>query len=244
MDRFEQQRRVPGFGTAGQQRLRQSSVMVVGAGGLGCPVLAYLAAAGVGTLCIADGDVVALSNLNRQILYGEADAGLPKAATAAGKLSASYPDLCLVPYNEYLTTANVTDRLNGMDLVIDGSDNFDTRYLVSDACASLGIPYLFGAVQGDEGQLALLDNRHPGGAGYRGLFPPAAGGSLSADCETGGMIGVLPGIIGLLMAGEAVKFLSGYGTVQTNRLLMYNLQTHSLYAADLDAVVHTTPIHP
>ncbi len=229
--RYQRQVILPQLGIAGQQKLTDAKVLVVGAGGLGCPALLYLAAAGVGTLGIIDHDRVSVSNLHRQVLYNEADIGQWKAETAQQRLLAQNPELTCVAHNERLHTGNVIDLLQPYDLVIDGTDNFDTRYLLNDACVLAGKPLVYGAIARFEGQVAVFNLHLPDGgrsANYRDLFPePPPPGSVP-NCAEAGVIGVLPGIIGTLQATEAIKMITGIGTPLANALHTYNvLDNHS-----------------
>lgn len=221
-ERFQRQLQLTGFDSSSQECLRESRVLVIGAGGLGCPVLMYLAAAGVGRLDVADGDVVEISNLHRQVLFGVNDAGRNKAIVAIGILSARFPELAGKAIPEMVTQTNALALLEGYDLIIDGSDNFQTRYIVNDACALLNKPLLYGAVNGFEGQVALFN---PGmGADrlcYRDLFPSPPPPGVIPDCMTNGILGTVPGLAGVLMAGEAIKFLAGMA-VQIGRLRIFN----------------------
>jgi len=196
---------LPEVGVEGQRRLKASRVLIVGAGGLGSPLALYLAAAGVGTLGLVDFDSVDVTNLQRQILYGGSDVGRPKLEAAAERLHEVNPHVEVVPHGVRLTSENALDLLAGYDLVADGSDNFPTRYLVNDACVLLGKPNVYGSIFRFEGQVAVFWGAH--GPCYRCLFaePPPPG--LVPSCAEGGVLGVLPGVIGALQASEAVKLL-------------------------------------
>jgi len=224
MGRFDRQVVLTGFGKESQERLRNARVAVIGAGGLGCPILQYLAAAGVGYLRIVDGDSIHESNLNRQTLYGYADIGFPKAPTAAEKLQQQYPDLNIEAFNLYLEAGNAADMVRDIDLVIDCSDSIPTRYLLNDACAEKGIPWIMGAVHGHEGMLALW-NHPPAGhppVDYRDLYPEMPGLRQQVDCDGTGVLGVLPGIIGLAQASMAIRLLSGAAPVQQGMVHSYD----------------------
>lgn len=233
MDRFERQHILPGFGKEAQHKLKQAKVLVIGAGGLGCPVLLYLAAAGVGTIGIVDGDVVSLSNLNRQVLFGEGDLGLYKAETAAHFLKAKYHDIKINCIPEFITTQNVNAIFSKYDLIIDGSDNFPTRYLVNDACVLLGKPLVFGAVYQNEGQVSILNGNRENSINYRDIFPDPPTAYEIPNCSETGVLGVLPGIIGTLQAAEAIKFITGYGDTLVDKMLFYNLLSHQSYTMEL-----------
>jgi adenylyltransferase/sulfurtransferase len=234
--RYARQLVLPGFGPQAQQKLAQARVLVVGAGGLGCPLLQYLAAAGVGTIGIADGDVVDASNLHRQILYGDADVGKPKAQTARQKLLAQNPHVQVNTHAEHLTQANALAIIGGYDLVADGSDNFATRYLVNDACVLLGKPLVHGSVYQYEGQLAVFN--HPAGSGpnYRCLYPTPPAADSMPNCAEAGVLGVLPGIIGAMMAQECIKLVTGIGDTLAGRWLVYDglTGTQRTYAVTRD----------
>ncbi|MFN7302750.1 MAG: HesA/MoeB/ThiF family protein [Bacteroidota bacterium] len=224
MNRFARQITLPGFGHASQQRLQAARVAVIGAGGLGCPILQYLAAAGVGFLRVVDGDHIHESNLNRQTLYGYADIGQSKARTAAETLQQQYPDLQTVACPLYLEAGNARELLHNIDLVIDGSDSIPTRYLLNDTCAALGLPWIMGAVHGFEGMLALWNCPEKGepAVHYRDLYPEMPGIEQAVDCEGTGVLGVLPGIIGLAQASEAIRLLSACAPVQQGLVRSYD----------------------
>ncbi|WP_291786058.1 HesA/MoeB/ThiF family protein [Cecembia sp.] len=233
MSRFVRQVILPGFGNEAQQKLKKSKVLIIGAGGLGCPALLYLAAAGIGTIGIIDGDTIAESNLNRQVMYGEAEVGINKAQAAAHHLKSKYHDVNIQCIPEFLTTSNAVSYIQTYDLVIDGSDNFPTRYLVNDICVLLGKPLVFAAIYQNEGQLALF-NTKKGDIHYRDLFPEPPKDSEIPNCNETGVLGVLPGIMGIMQAAEAIKFLTGYGEVLTGKILYYNLLNHQTYTLALE----------
>ena len=232
LDRYARQIILPGVGASGQARLAAARVLVVGAGGLGAPVLLYLAAAGVGALGVVDDDTVALSNLQRQVLYGVNDLGRPKVAAAAERLAALNPDVKLGVFEERLSRGQARERVREYDLVMDGSDSFATRYLVNDACVLEGRPLVYGALSSFEGQLSLL--HHAGGPCYRCLFPqPPAPGSVP-NCAEAGVLGALPGVLGSLMALEALKLLLGLGAPLSGVLLHFDgleAETHRVQVA-------------
>ena len=209
---------LPEIGVQGQQRLKAARVLLVGAGGLGSPVALYLAAAGVGAIGIVDDDVVDATNLQRQILHGTSDIGRSKLESATARIGDVNPHVVVEPHSVRLTSANALDIVGRYDLVVDGTDNFPTRYLVNDACVLLGKPYVYGAVLRWEGQVALF--AAPGGPCYRCLFrePPPPG--LVPSCAEGGVLGVLPGIVGSIQAVEAIKWILGAGESLSGRLLI------------------------
>lgn len=218
-ERYARHVAIPEVGVAGQERLKASSALLVGAGGLGCPGALYLAAAGVGRLGVLDFDVVDRSNLQRQVLYGESDLGTPKAEAAARRLADLNPDIEVVGLDARLVAANVEDLVGGWDVVLDGADNFAARYLVSDASARLGVPNVHGSVHRFEGQVSVF---HPGAGGpcYRCLFPEPPPPGSTPSCAEAGVLGVLPGLVGTLQAVEAVKLLLGIGDPLVGRLLV------------------------
>ena len=220
--RYRRHVQLPEIGAAGQKRLLEARVLVVGAGGLGCPVLQYLAAAGVGTLGIVDSDRVELSNLQRQILFGDADVGQLKAEAAACAVQRQNPEIQCEVHATRLTLANVRELVGAYELVVDGSDNFATRYLLNDACVSLGRPLVSGAIYKFEGQVSVFNYR--GGPSYRCLFPrPPASTAEAPNCEATGVLGVLPGLIGCAQATEALKvLLGGLGQVLSGRLWVFD----------------------
>ncbi|MCU1440228.1 MAG: molybdopterin biosynthesis protein MoeB [Rhodoglobus sp.] len=221
--RYSRQVALPGFGDASQQRLRSARVLVIGAGGLGSTVIPSLAGAGVGQLGIVDDDRVELSNLHRQHIHGTADVGSSKARSAAESVAALTPDTEVTVIEERLTASNALDLFAGYDLVVDGSDNFPTRYLANDAAAISGIPVVWGAVSqyGGQAGVAWADR----GPQYRDLFPvpPAAGSVLS--CEAGGVLPTTVGVIGSLMATEAIKIITGVGTPLIGRVTIFDALT-------------------
>ncbi|PWJ56209.1 adenylyltransferase and sulfurtransferase [Quadrisphaera granulorum] len=213
---------LPSIGDLGQRRLRAARVGVVGAGGLGSPVLAYLAAAGVGELVLVDDDAVEASNLQRQVLHGAADVGRPKVDSAADALARQAPWTRVIRAPERLTSDNAARLLAGCHLVIDGADNFATRYAVADACEQLGVPEVFGSLLQHDAQVAVLWSTAAGGPGpgYRDLFPdPPPAGSV-ASCAEAGVLGALCGAVGSVMAVEAVKLLVGAGEPLLGRVLV------------------------
>lgn len=219
LERYSRQILLEGVGLDGQAKLLQSRVLVVGAGGLGSPAALYLAAAGVGAIGLVDGDVVDRSNLQRQVLHGWADVGRPKTRSAAETLRALNPDVRVIEHPEVLTSENAMDVLRGYDLVVNGSDNFPTRYLVNDACVFLGKPLVDASILKWEGQLTVF---LPGRGCYRCLYPsPPPPGSVPS-CAEGGILGAVAGIMGTLQAAEAIKVLLGAGEPMANRVLLFD----------------------
>lgn len=212
---------IPEVGIAGQQRLLQSRVLMLGAGGLGSPAAMYLAAAGVGTLGIVDDDVVELSNLQRQLLHGQDRLGTPKAESAARTIANLNPDVTVEPYEFRLTSDNIMDVLDrGWDVILDGTDNLPTRYLLNDAAVMRNTPVVHGSIYRFEGQVTVFDPFK--GPCYRCLYPTPPPPELTPSCAEGGVLGVLPGIIGSLQAVETIKLLLGIGRPLAGRLLMYD----------------------
>jgi len=218
--RYSRHLLLPEVGVAGQKRLRDAKVLLVGAGGLGAPTSLYLAAAGVGEIGLVEFDQVELSNLQRQVLYTTHDVGRPKIEAAAARLTALNPDVRVTPHPGRLTAANALDVLRGYDLVIDGTDNFPTRYLVNDAAVLLGIPNVYGSIYRFEGQVSVFDATR--GPCYRCLYAEPPPPDQVPSCAEGGVLGVLPGLIGVLQATEAVKLITGIGEPLIGRLLLYD----------------------
>ncbi len=219
MARYSRQIILEEIGLAGQRRLLESRVLVVGAGGLGCPSALYLVAAGVGTLGIVDGDRVELNNLHRQILHTTQSVGTPKTQSAGWTLGALNPDVTVLPFQTTLTSENALDIIRDFDLVVNGSDNFPTRYLVNDACVFLGKPLVDASILKWEGQATTF---LPGQGCYRCLFPTPPPPGVVPSCAEGGILGALAGFMGTLQATEAVKVLLGQGRTLANRLFIFD----------------------
>jgi sulfur-carrier protein adenylyltransferase/sulfurtransferase len=226
------------FGEEGQRRMSQAKVLVIGAGGLGCPVLQYITGAGIGTIGIVDGDEVELSNLHRQPLFTTDDIGSPKAIAAATHLKNLNPEIEIITYADRLDTGNALEILSKFDIIVDGTDNFPTRYLINDACVLLRKPLVYGAVSQFEGQVAVFNASMPGNewsSNYRDLFPePPAKGEVQ-NCEEAGVLGILPGIIGIMQATEVIKLITGLGTPLINRLLTYDAFNNTSFEVELEA---------
>lgn len=224
LERYSRHLRLPQVGLEGQRRLARSTVLMVGAGGLGSPAAFYLAAAGVGCLRLVDDDLVDRSNLQRQILHCEASIGEPKVDSAARTLSALNPRTRIERVHARVGADNVDALLDGADVVLDGADNFPTRYLLSDACVKLGKPLVYGAVHRFEGQVSVFDAGRRRGVSpcYRCLFPLPPAAEDAPNCAEAGVLGVLPGVIGLLQATETLKLLLGIGAPLDGRLLNFD----------------------
>ena len=229
LNRYNRQLILPELGIEGQEKLKAAKVLVIGAGGLGCPVLQYLAAAGVGEIGIVDDDVVELSNMHRQILFHTADIGRLKAEVAGEKIQLLNPHIIATTYPERFNASCATTICQNYDLVIDCSDNFSTRYLVNDTCVALGKTLVFGSILRFEGQVAVLN--HKGGANYRDLYPEPPSASL--NCTEGGVIGTLPGIIGLYMANEAIKLICEIGESLAGKLMTVDLLSNTSYVFNI-----------
>lgn len=218
--RYARQVRLPEFGATGQRKLAEARMLIVGAGGLGSPAALYLAAAGVGTLGLVDFDLVDVTNLHRQIMHGTPDVGRAKLASAADRLRAINPHVQLELHDEACDASNVRRLVESYDMVIDGTDNFPTRYLINDACVMTGTPNVYGSIFRFEGQVAVF--AAPGGPCYRCLHPEPPPPGLIPNCAEAGVLGVLPGVIGTMQATEAIKLATGIGEPLIGRLLLYD----------------------
>ena len=207
-------------GMEGQQKLKAAKVLCIGAGGLGSPVAMYLAAAGVGTIGIVDFDTVDVSNLQRQILHGTSDVGRPKLASAKDTLLELNPHVNVITHKVALSSANALELFKGYDVVVDGTDNFPTRYLVNDACVLLGIPNAYGSIFRFEGQASVFGTKD--GPCYRCLYPEPPPPGLVPSCAEAGVLGILPGLIGTIQATEAVKIILGVGQTLAGRFMIYD----------------------
>lgn len=216
---------IPDFGLEAQKKLKAAKVLVVGSGGLGSPVLLYLAAAGIGTIGIVDFDVVDDSNLQRQVLFGVNEIGKPKVEAAKQRLEALNPHIQFILYNTQLTSQNALDIIKDYDLVADGTDNFPTRYLVNDACVLLGKPNIYASIFQFEGQVSVFNYQYANGdigPNYRDLYPTPPPPGLVPSCAEGGVLGVLPGIIGSLQALEVIKVITGVGEPLAGRFYIFD----------------------
>ncbi|MFI5149394.1 MAG: molybdopterin-synthase adenylyltransferase MoeB [Bacteroidia bacterium] len=222
---------LPEIGELGQHKFKTARILMIGAGGLGCPALQYLAGAGIGHISILDGDKVDASNLQRQILYDTYDIGKSKADCAAARLRKMNPFIEIISLPFHLDRINALNLIGDYDLILDGSDNFETRYLVNDACLVKGKPFISGSVYRFEGQLSVFN--YMGGPTYRCLYPEP---NDIGNCEETGVLGTLPGTIGCLMATEALKIISGSGKVLSGTILVYDAMHHSFSSFQFSAV--------
>jgi len=225
LDRYARHIMLREIGGVGQKKLKNARVLVIGAGGLGSPVLLYLAAAGVGTIGVVDDDVVDNSNLQRQVIHRDADIGVPKVFSAEAAMQAQNPYCIVRPYQRRLEEANAADLFADYDLVLDGTDNFETRYLVNRTCVALGKPLIAGALTQWEGQISTYDPAN-GAPCYQCIFPKAPAAGLAPSCAEAGVVGPLPGVIGAMMALEVIKEITGAGDGLRGQMLIYD----ALYA--------------
>lgn len=217
--RYNRQMMLPEIGDEGQEKLKKAKVLVIGAGGLGCPILQYIATAGIGTIGIVDFDKIEIHNLHRQILYTQNQVGKSKAITAKETLEEMNPLISIVVFEEKLTSENAKQLIEQFDIVVDGSDNFATRYLVNDTCVALGKALVYGSILKFEGQLAVFN--YKGSKNLRDLFPEPPNPKDVPNCSLNGVLGTLPGIIGTMMAHETLKLIMDLPTLQ-NELVLFN----------------------
>jgi len=238
--RYNRQILLKNFGEAGQQKLQDAKVLVVGAGGLGCPILQYLAAAGIGNIGVLDGDKIDLSNLQRQVLFTTNDIGKQKATVAAERIRAMNPTILVNEYCQFLSTENALDLFKNYDIIVDGTDNFATRYMVNDACVLLNKPLVFGAVYQFEGQVAIFNVPDANGVkiNYRHLFPVPPSKEEAPDCATAGVLGTLPGNIGVMQASETIKLIANIGKPLINKMVSYNALTNESFTTDVSAAAN------
>ena len=220
--RYDRQMILPEIGEDGQQKLKQAKVLIVGVGGLGSPIALYLTGAGVGCIGLVDDDVVSISNLQRQVLYSEKELGKPKAICAAERLSALNSEITIRTYPIRLTEENAQEIISQYDIVVDGCDNFSTRYLINDICVKWGKVYVYGAIRAFEGQVSVFN--YQGGPDYRHFFPDETE-MLSMPHPPKGVLGVTPGIIGCAEAAEVLKIIGEYGKVLSGKLWTINIKT-------------------
>lgn len=234
------------IGAAGQLKLKASKVLVIGAGGLGCPVVQYLVAAGVGTLGIVDNDQVSFNNLQRQVLYDENDIGKYKVDIAAQKLSSQNSAVCIEKYPIRLLPTNVTTYLAPYDYIVDCTDNFETRYLINDACVLLGKPWIYGSIHRFQGQVSVFNQDHGDRRGptLRCLYPVFPENATQFDCSTIGVLGVLPGLIGTMQATEVLKLILGIGETLSGRLLQLDALTMQIIQLEISRNNSTAQLGP
>ena len=223
--RYNRQMILPEIGLKGQEKISSAKVLVIGAGGLGCPALLYLSAAGVGTIGIIDFDKVELHNLHRQILYSTEDVGKSKAITAAEKLKKQNPHTNILVFDEMLSETNAEKIISHFDIVVDGSDNFLTRYLVNDTCVKLNLPLVYGSILKFEGQIAVFN--YKGGKNLRDLFPEPPNAEDVPNCDENGVLGTLPGIIATMMVQETLKIILEMEVLR-NQLLIFDTKNWTL----------------
>jgi len=242
-ERYTRQINLPEIGVEGQKKLKESSIVVIGAGGLGSPALLYLAAAGIGNITIVDGDVVEASNLHRQILYNESDIGTKKSETAAKKLIDLNSQINVNVISEFLNEENAEEIIANHDILIDGSDNIPTRYILDDVCRKKRIPWIHASIHRFEGQIACFNIS--GSAGYRDLFPDPSAAENVPNCAEAGVLGVLPGIIGTIQATQALKLCLGIGEDLANKVLIIDTKSMSFrtmnFGEKIEKIVYEKP---
>lgn len=241
LERYDRQTILAGFGIAAQKKLHQAKVLIVGAGGLGVPVLTYLNAMGVGRLGIVDNDVVSLSNLHRQVLFSEEEVGQSKVIAAIEKLKGQNSETVFTAHKTFLTNENALRIISDYDVIVDASDNFPTRYLINDACVILKKPFVYGAVHGFEGQVSVFN--HNGGPTYRCLFPNMPKSDEVPDCNENGILGILPGIIGNFQALETVKLLTAIGEVLSGKLLLFDALSNAFQKISFSVKPENLKLH-
>lgn len=232
--RYQRQVILKGFGINGQQKLAKARILVVGAGGLGIPALQYLNAMGVGTIGVVEQDIIDISNLQRQVIYGESDVGRSKLSVCLDKLEAQNSNTVFIGHDTFLVKDNALKIIADYDLVIDATDNFPTRYLINDSCIILKKPFIYGALHGYEAQISVFN--YKGGPTYRCLFPQMPADHEIPNCNENGVLGVLPGIVGNLQALEAIKVISGVGEVLSGKLLIFDGLNSNFVKIDLPLV--------
>jgi len=238
-ERYQRQLILEGFGLEAQEKLSNAKVLIIGAGGLGCPILQYLVAAGVGNIGICDDDTITLSNLNRQVLYGQDDIGKYKVEVAVAKMIALNNQIQIKAFNERWSQSLSVEYFPEYDIIVDATDNFATRYLINDACVLFNKPLVFGAVSKYEGQIAIFNVANDGvSTNYRDLFPDPPKNNEVQSCSEAGVLGVLPGMIGVMQAAEVIKLITGIGKPLINQLQIYNALNQSMYTTQLFSNQH------
>lgn len=232
ISRYSKQILLPEIGIKGQEKLKEAKVLVIGAGGLGCPVLQYLGAAGVGTIGIVDFDIVDITNLHRQVLYNVDEIGKSKAIIASEKILSSNPNIKTDIFNLKFESSNAQEIISFYDIIVDCTDNFETRYLINDTCIILGKPFVYGGIHKFEGQLSVFNYPIKDGSigpSYRDVFPQGSNDESEINCSITGVIGVLPGIIGTMQANEVIKMITGIGEVCSGKLIIYNCLNNTFH---------------
>lgn len=240
--RYSCQLALPGFDEATQQKLQEAKVLIVGAGGLGCPSALYLTASGIGTIGIADYDVISASNLHRQVLYNYAETGLQKSVIACKKLQEQNPGIQLIPINKKITSQNVMEVIQPYDIIVDCTDNFETKYLLNDACVLSAKPLVYGAIYQYEGQVAVFNLLNDDGThfpNFRDLFPNVNASQIP-NCAEGGVMPTLAGIIGCIQANEVIKYFTGLGELLAGKIMMLDVNTLQSRIITLKSVSKTT----
>lgn len=238
MDRYECQLPLDGFGRKGQEMLLKAKVLIIGMGGLGCPVSQYLVSSGVGTVGICDFDTVSRKNLHRQILFDEKDVGKKKVNTAKKRLEKQNPEVKIITYPYKITSQNVLKTICDYDIIVDCTDNFETKYLLNDACVILKKPLVYGSILQYEGQVSVFNVRNSDGSyspNYRDIFPDANSVSIP-NCEEGGVIPTIAGIIGSIQANEVIKYITGVGGLLCSKLFIFDARQMNSFTIDLPAV--------
>jgi len=233
MERYSRQTMLEELGEEGQQKLSSTKVLLVGVGGLGSPIATYLTAAGIGTLGIADADLVSLSNLQRQTLYKESEVGLPKTSCAASRLHELNSEVKIIPYEGFITKDNATDILKGYDIIVDGCDNFATRFILNDTCLDLGKPYVYGSIQGLNGQVSVFCTPDKNGHihSYRDLYDENELTSMTPPSKA--VLGVTPAIVGSVEATQALELAGGFGEPLIGKLWSIDLRSMNSFLIDL-----------
>ena len=234
-ERYARHYALSDFGFEGQQKLLNAQVLVIGAGGLGCPVLQYLVASGIGTIGIVDHDIVSLSNLQRQTLYSTDDVGKKKVEVASQKLQQLNPEIKINIYPLEVTSKNAWEIISDYEIIVDCTDNFSTRYLINDVCILLEKPLIFGAIYKYEGQITVFNAnpKNENSINYRHLFPNPPKPEEVQNCNDVGVLGVLPGMIGMMQANEVIKLITGLGEILDGKLLTFNMLNHEIFTLDI-----------
>jgi sulfur-carrier protein adenylyltransferase/sulfurtransferase len=239
--RYNRQIILPNWGIEAQEKVKTSRVLVIGAGGLGCPALSYLAAAGVGTIGIMDYDIVEVSNLQRQVIYTTTDVGRNKALAASQKLKAFNPLVHIITIEKALDKKNALETIASYDVIVDATDNFETRYLINDTCVILNKPFVFASILGFEGQVSVFNYKN--GPTYRCLYPEAPAKENTPNCNENGVIGALAGTVGCIQANEVLKIISGVGETLSGKLLIMDLLNNKFSTLHIKAIAENKKIN-